>query len=37
MWAFDADAEVTALIKVDPEAAAKIREFIVNDLADWLQ
>ncbi len=36
MAAFDADAEVTALKKVDPAAAARIREFVENDLADYL-
>lgn len=36
MAAFDADAEVTALKKVDPAAAARIREFVENNLADYL-
>ena len=36
MKAFDADAEVTALKKIDPDAVARIREFVKSDLADYL-
>ena len=34
---FDADPYITALVKVDPEAAAKIRLSVVSDLRDYIE
>ena len=34
---FDTNPYITALVKIDPEAAAKIREFTVNDLQDYIE
>ena len=37
MEEFDADPYITALVKVDPKAAAKIRKFVVSDLRDYIE
>jgi GTP cyclohydrolase I len=37
MKVFDTNPYITALAKVDPEAATKIREFTVNDLRDYIE
>ena len=36
MKVFDTNPSITALVKVDPEAAAKIRKFTVDDLRDYI-
>ena len=35
MEEFDTDPYITALVKVDPKAAAKIRKFVMSDLRDY--
>ena len=37
MKVFDTNPYITALVKVDPEAAAKIRKFVVGDVMDYIE